>query len=121
MPRTLKLILKIIPTLAVTFFAFMVIGEMLSEDMPELEPGTEWQGYAVGAICIIQVIAIIFLWWKEKIGKWFVTAAGLLMSILVFVTAGHNIILAGVLLGSPLYIPGLILILIKDKNGKKIS
>ena len=121
MSKALKLTLKILPTIAVAFFAFMVIGEAFSEGMPEMEPGTAWQGYAVGAILVIQIVAIIFLWAKEKTGKWFIASAGLLMSVLVFVTAGHNIILAGVLLGSPLLIPGVVLILIKDKNGKKTT
>ncbi len=119
MNKILKLILKIIPTIAVASFAFMVIGELFAEDMPEMEPGTAWQGYAVGVVLIIQIIAIIFLWAKEKIGKWFIASAGLLMSILVFVTAGHNIILVGVILGAPLLIPGLILILLKDKDYEK--
>lgn len=111
--RIVKFILKIIPTLFVTFFALIAIAGGISDFI------WSWESFAVGGVLILEIAAVVIIWAKEKIGKWFLAGAGLAKMILVFVTAGHNIVLAGVVLGAPLLIPGVILILLKDEGAKK--
>jgi len=108
--KIVKFILKIIPTLFVAFFALIAIAEGISDFI------WSWESFAVGGVLILEIAAVVIVWAKEEIGKWFLAGAGLAKMILVFVTAGHNIILVGVILGAPLLVPGLILILLKDKN-----
>jgi hypothetical protein len=111
--KILKFILKIIPTAVVAFFAFIAIGEGISNFI------WSWESFVLGGIIALEIVAVILVWVKEKIASWFLIGTGVLMMIFVFVTASRNQLIVGAILGLPLLIPGLILALIKDNQVKK--
>lgn len=108
--RILKIILKLISTIFVPFYVIMVILEGIYDSV--------WTGESltVSIVLILEIVAVLLVWVEERVGKWFLTGVGLIKMIMIFIIAGHNIILAGISLGAPLIIPGFVLILLKDKN-----
>jgi hypothetical protein len=100
---TLRWIARVLSSLSIAFFLFMVIGETLSGEEPLI-----LEGVFVGVFALILAIAVLIAWFKEKTGGVILVIAGVLFAIFIYITAGTNKLPAAVLISAPFWISGVL-------------
>lgn len=112
--RTLKIvrwIARVIGSLAIAFFLFMCIGELMFNS----EPWT-LEGGIVGGFAIVLMTGVLIAWWKEGIGGIILITGAIAFAIFIYFTAGRNKIWASVLISSPFLISGVLFFITRAKK-----
>lgn len=104
-------IARFISTLAIAFFIFMCIGELMFNS----EPWT-LEGAIIGVFAIILMTGVLIAWWKEDIGGTILIVGAVAFAIFIYLTAGRNKILASVLISSPFFISGMLFLMTSIKS-----
>lgn len=99
-------IARVIASISIAFFLFMVIGGIIYD----LGPIT-LLGVLVVCFAVLLLLSILFAWWKEGIGGLILTICSVAFAIFIFITAGSNRLLASVLISSPFLLSGLLFLI----------
>jgi hypothetical protein len=67
-------------------------------------------GFVLGSLNLMAAIGAIIAWRREKIGGVILTLAGIGLSILALVEAGHNKLFATLISGAPFLLAGVLII-----------
>lgn len=102
--KVFRLIARIIPSIFIAFFLFMLTGESISESEP-----ITWEGIGVVACALVLLAAVVFVWIKGKPGGIALIVCGLAFAVFIFITAGSNKIPASILISSPFWVSGVLL------------
>lgn len=107
----LRWIARIISSLAIAFFIFMIGGDISFN--PE-----SWTlvGGMVAGFAIVLMISVIIAWLNEGIGGAILLFCAIAFAIFIYITAGRNKIKASVLISSPFWISGVLFLITRHKN-----
>ena len=110
--KILRRIALILTILITVYGALMLIGSAIDDDTPLN------LGIIIFVIIMIMTLVGLFAAWKyELIGGWVGIIGAMIMGIDVAITAGHNKLITGLMIGAPFFIAGLLYVISSKISG----
>lgn len=101
--KVVRWIARIISSLSIAYFLFMLIGELIIDFGP-----ISLEGVMIVGFCFSLLLNIIYAWLKEGIGGIILIFISVLFAIFIYITAGSHRILAATLISSPFLLSGIL-------------
>jgi hypothetical protein len=101
-PRILRRFGRLLATALALFYIAMLVGDGIAEgfDIPDAETA------AVVAVFSYTALSMAAAWLNDRVGGVMLILAGVALVSLVAITAGHNRVIASVLIGGPFVLAG---------------
>ena len=105
----MKLTARIIGGLAAAMWMIPLVAGVITRE--PVEEGAQAEGIAVATLAIVNILAVVLAYRRERLGGLVLVATGVAFSIFAIFSAGRNQALAAAVSGGPFILSGVLFLL----------